>query len=426
MSIARAIARRPTKLRIPVTGGTIVERHGVFQLRASVRVGDRSHRIRQTLHVPAVRQNTEAARIEAEKRLAEARLLLGGITRLSFAENAARYLQRAEGEELGWTDVAIIKELTAHFGTRRLSDIPGAEIVSYVDERQRTNAASTRERYVSTVVALLNSAITRGQYPRMPDFQRDQKARNPSTRQRRAVEEVTQEVVSALKRCMHLTTLTQTSVEITTGARVRSVLHGCALRDLNLADMILTFRDTKGGFDVPAALPEALRPLLTDYLAWRDQQVRAGRVGPGSEQPLFLTPRGCPYKDNRSRWGTQNKTAFNGAKRRAAKLLDREYDTAITAASAAGNEAEVARLRRRRADDLRVVRALTQHWFRHRLATELGRQDLRAAMMQGGWRDIRTVQGYLMHDPEYQRALVEQRGVGDTNLAREGSNDDPK
>ena len=302
MSIARAIARRPTKLRIPVTGGTIVERHGVFHLQATVRVGDQTQRIRQTLLIAAVRQNIGAAQIEAEKRLAEARLLLGGVARLSFAENAARYLQRAEGEELGWTDVAIIKELTAHFGTRRLSDIPGPEIVSYVDERQRANAASTRERYVSTVVAFLNSAITRGQYPEMPDFQRDQKARNPSTRQRRAVEEVTQEVVSALKRCMHLTTLIQTSVEITTGARVRSVLHGCALRDLNLADMILTFRETKGGFDVPSALPESLRPLLTNYLAWRDQQVRAGRVGPGSEEPLFITPRGCPYKDNRSRW----------------------------------------------------------------------------------------------------------------------------
>jgi hypothetical protein len=49
---------------------------------------------------------------------------------------------------------------------------------------------------------------------------------------------------------------------------------------------------------------------------------------------------------------------------------------------------------------------VTQHWFRHLLATRLLRQDPRAAMEQGGWLDIRSVIGYAQDVPAHRRQLV--------------------
>jgi len=56
------------------------------------------------------------------------------------------------------------------------------------------------------------------------------------------------------------------------------------------------------------------------------------------------------------------------------------------------------------------VVGITQHWLRHKFATEAGRKDLRVAMAQGGWRDPRSIHGYLIADAEFQRATVEERG----------------
>jgi site-specific recombinase XerD len=53
-----------------------------------------------------------------------------------------------------------------------------------------------------------------------------------------------------------------------------------------------------------------------------------------------------------------------------------------------------------------LVRKVTQHWFRHQLATLMLRRDPRSAMEQGGWLDIRSVIGYSHDVPEYRRQLV--------------------
>lgn len=139
-------------------------------------------------------------------------------------------------------------------------------------------------------------------------------------------------------------------------------------------------------------------------------QVEAGRVGPGSHERLFLTYKGRPYKENGMAWGTQNKSRFNAAKRRAIKIVGERYDAAIAAMKVAGDRNEVERLMRLRADNLNILARLTQHWLRHKFPTEAGRSDLRAAMAQGGWKDVRSIMGYLIADAEYQRSIVEDRG----------------
>lgn len=415
MNLARSLARKPVAKSFPVQGGTVHVRAGYFHVRGTVRLGDRTKRVRFSLDLEALRENKEAARAKAEQILRDAGLLLAGAPPRSFAENAWDFLQRPRknNRPLGATDVAIIQELTARFGTRLMRDIPPAEFVVFVDERNRGNTAETRERYLNPVVAFLNVAVAAGQYPSMPNFVRDQEARNPSTRKTRPVERVGQNLVRAIFVCSHLANCTQYAVEEVTGARVSSVLFGCSLADLDLAagKMTVTFRRTKAGFDVPAALPESLRPLLEEYLKWRQQQVRTGKVGPGSDEPLFLAPSGRPYKPNPAYTGTRNKTAWNAAKRRARAVIQHGYDSAITARALEGDTGAVDTLRRQRADDLALLEKITQHWWRHLLATNLGRLDPKAAMRQGGWRDPRSLSGYMMADAEFQRALVEQRGT---------------
>jgi hypothetical protein len=195
-------------------------------------------------------------------------------------------------------------------------------------------------------------------------------------------------------------------------------LQGCSFGDLDLKTMTLTFRDTKNGEDVPVALPESLRNALLEYLRWRAQQVRRKTVGPGSDQALFLTYKGRPYKPNGGEWGTQNKTAFNAAKRRAVKKLATSYDERIAAMEAAGDQNEIDRLQRMKADDLKLLAKITQHWMRHKFATDVGRRDPRAAMNQGGWLDVRSLHGYMISDAEHQRHLIEERGSPDTNLTQ--------
>jgi hypothetical protein len=272
------------------------------------------------------------------------------------------------------------------------------------------NTPETRERYISGLCAFLNLQIAAGQYPNLPAFKRDQKARNPARRARRDVENVDKRLLGYLFRACHSTIAAQLHIEYVGGTRVSSVLHGCSLGDLDLRAMKLVIRETKNGEDVPIALPSDIKPVLETYLHWRQQQVRAGRVGPGSNQPLFLTYKGRPYKFNGGAWGTQNKTGFNAAKRRAIKDISKDYDEAIAATTAAGDVREADKLRRSKDDDITLMRRFTQHWLRHLFATDAGRKDLRAAMAQGGWLDARSVTGYLISDAEYQRDVVEQRG----------------
>lgn len=422
MSAVLTKLQRP-KAKVPKTtwreGALVIfVRDGHYHARGTVRHAGRKRRVRVSLEIPYARDNLGLARAAARTREENVRAELGGgVTPRSFAEVALGYLQRPrkKNKPLGATSVAIIRELTAHFGTRILRDIAPAEIIEFVDERNRGNTAESRERYLNITVAFLMVAIAAGQYPAMPKFVRNAEARNPTTRATRPVDRVGDNIVSAIFRCSHIANTIQYATEEVTGARVSSILFGCALGDLDLAPGLMTlhFRYTKPGFDVPAALPEQMRPLLQDYLTWRDEQVRAGRVGPGSDEPLFLTPRGVPYVENDSYTGTRNKTAWYAAKRRAKALIEQQYDAAIATCEAAGDRKRTEELRRKRADDLAVLAKLSQHWWRHLLATNLGRLDPKAAMRQGGWKDSRSVMGYMIADAEYQRALVERRGVTD-------------
>lgn len=398
-------------------GGLLISvRNNTFRATGTLKVPGRGKKlVRESLHIPAAKDNKATAERRARELEATYRAELGGgVVRRSVATLASERLKSS----IGPSDARILRDFTAEFTTRILWDVPPEEIIAFVDRRQSGNTAGTRERYISGLCAFLVLKIAGGQYPALPAFVRDQKARNPQRRTRRAVVQFRIDLVEALVEAAHLSLAIQIRVAWVGGTRVSSILQGCSLGDLDLGTMTLTFRNTKNGDDVPVALPESIRTPFIDYLQWRTLQVRRGKIGPGSDEPLFLHYKGKPYKPNGGAWGTQNKTAFNAAKRRALKKIEADYDEKIAAMRSAGDRTEVDRLRRMKADDLKILRAITQHWFRHKFATDVGRRDPRAAMNQGGWRDIRSLNGYMICDAEHQRALVDERGSPGTNLAQ--------
>lgn len=387
-------------LRVSVRGRT-------FHVVGTLRVGKRSQRVRETLGVVAAKENKSEAERQAREIVRRVRAELGGgVARRAVASLVADRFKAY----IGPSDKRILEDFTVRFTTRILWDIPPEEIIQFVEDRQRANRAETRERYISGLCAFLNLQIPKGQYLALPAFKRDQKARNPLKRARREVQQFRVQLLDDIIAVSHISLGVPLNIEYVAGARVSSLLQGCTLGDLDMTTLTLTFRDTKNGDDVPVALPTSMRPALEDYLEWRQLQVRRGRIGPGSREPLFLHYKGRAYKPNGGAWGTQNKTAFNNAKRRAIKVVGKRYDEAIAAMRLAGDRQEVERLMRLKADDLALLRRITQHWLRHKFATEAGRKDMRAAMAQGGWRDPRSINGYLIADADFQRAIVEERG----------------
>ena len=377
-----------------------------FRATGTISVGDRSVRVRKGLGVLATKENKPEAERVARRIEADERAKLGGsIVKKSVATLVAERFR----SHIGPSDRRILRDLTAMFTTRILFDIPPEQIVAFVDDRQTGNAPETRERYISTICTFLNRQIARGQYQTLPVFVRDSKARNPDTRARRPVQQFRVELLAHIIDEAHITIGIQLHVEYVGGTRVSSILHGATLGDLDMVGMVLTFRDTKNGDDVAVALPESIRKRMEEYLAWRTVQLRLGRVAPGSNQPLFLTYKGKPYKPNQGAWGTQNKTGFKGARRRAIKSVTKAYDEAIDAMRTAGDIVEAERLAHLKADDLKILGEITQHWLRHKFATDIGRFDLQAAKRQGGWKSVKSVLGYLIPDAEYQRQLVEDR-----------------
>jgi hypothetical protein len=160
----------------------------------------------------------------------------------------------------------------------------------------------------------------------------------------------------------------------------------------------ITFYDTKNGETVTAHLHPRAVAALNEYVAWR------GMLH-DREVPLFLTHRREPYSEKSA--GVQNKTAFNAMKRRARRALRKkamlDARELLGKGDRKGASEVVARLR----DHHRLIERITQHWFRHLLATKL-RGDLRAAMDQGGWIDERSVLGYTMDVPEHRRRLIDR------------------
>jgi site-specific recombinase XerD len=324
---------------------------------------------------------------------------------------AAAYLRRKRERPLRPSSIRIVKEIVGRFGQRRLNDVAASEWRAWIDGEQGPNgfrpgrmigrSASTRERHLNGILAFLAFARREHGLGELPGFERDKKARNPNRRMRRRVQELRPDLIQLLFDCAHITIRAQLAVERCTGARVSSILFAARVCDLILAKgrEQITFPHTKNGEDVTAVLDRTAVAVLKDYLKWR------GRLH-DREAPLFLTHRHRPYVDNGREAGGPNKTGFNAAKRRAQRAALELAAAEARQLRRRGQHKTANAVQDRAEADAALIGKVTQHWFRHRVATLMLRKDPRAAMEQGGWLDIRSVIGYSHDVPEYRRQLV--------------------
>jgi len=404
-SEGRHKGRRPAKKR--AAGLHVVERAGFWYIFGTLRLGRSSVRVRESTGFRAEAGTWEAAnraRFEKEAAL-RAEFVDGKKPSTAFSVAADLYLHRPRERPLNPIDVSKVQELERHFKSRKLDEISDAEWLRWVDKRQAGNKPQTRERYLALVVGFLNwcAAPSRAWIKALPPFERNPKSRKIRAVARRRVIELTPALVQLLIQHASPHLRAQFAVEHATGARVSSIIYGCRLCDLVLAPgrERVTFHNTKPNISVTATLTDFAVRELKEYLKWR------GKLD-DREGPLFLTHLKEPYTDNKKAGGGQNRTAWKGMRSRAIKTL---LDTAAKAAEieiSMGAEDKAEQILATARSEADLLGQVTQHWFRHHLATTLLEKgaDVRTIMDQGGWLDASSALIYAHNVPETRRRHV--------------------
>lgn len=399
------------KRRAP--GLEVEDRDGHWHIVGTLRVAGRSVRVRRSTGLaarPELKPDAEALRDQwaTEKRN---EVVHGVRPSVPLSIAAREYLTKPREKPINACDLAIVQEVVARFGTRDMSRITGREWVKFVDERHAGNQSSTRERYLGGLCAFLNwcRQPVRGYIEHMPPFERDPGALMPRAAQRRRVVDLRPDLIMIMIEQAPPHLRAQLIAEWSTGARVSSLLYGCRLADLSLVPgkEQLIFQHTKNGDQVKAALHPWAAEQLAAYLKHR------GRLQ-HRDQPLFLTDRHRPYKDNAKAYGGQNKTAYTSMRRRAVTELVRRARFTRWHMLRAGDVAGAAEVRVQAIADARLLRQVTQHWFRHMIATNLLSQqvDPRTIMEQSGWRDVRSLMRYAHAVRDVQRQAVAKLPIG--------------
>jgi integrase len=319
-----------------------------------------------------------------------------------------------QGKVLGPTDRRIMRAAVREFGMRRLDQISNSEWSTWLRRQNAGNGPASLVRYSAPLRRFLRWCADpeRGWLAAVPSMDLPRLPRQRHAKRRRVADLRPDLLVFLFSHApIHLSA--QLYTEWSTAARVSSVLFGCRLCDLILAEgrSQITFHNTKNGDAVTAFLHPAAAEVLTEYLEQRGHLDRR-------EGPLFLTDQNKPYsvKSRQTGWGGQNKTSFRNTVRRAVKAKRRE----AAAARIAGDRDGAGLLWA----DAALLAQVTQHWLRHWFATHAMAQgmDLHAIGEQGGWRDYRSIQAYQHDVPEVRRRAVERLPIGgaiDTFFARD-------
>ncbi len=388
----------------------IVERDGHWHVHTSVRIAGRRLRLRRSTGLAAGPGTIDDAEALRDQWLGEIRkdAIHGVKPTVALGVAARDYLRRPRVRPLNFRDVGVVHELVRAFGLRPLDKIADAEWKAYVDARNAGNKLQTRERWIAAAFAFLNwcREMPREYLRTLPAIERlkskELRQLGNAAADRRQVSGLRPDLVALMIENASWHYAPQLAVIWSTGARVSSILYGCRLCDAILApgNERIVFHGTKSGEAVTAALHPWAADQVRRYLE------RRGRLEQ-RESPLFLTDRGRPYADNGKTSGGQNKSAFKGMRRRTVRALLRRF---LEARKAGDRPAALAH----RAD-ARLVRRVTQHWFRHMLATELLSQgtDVRTIMDQAGWDDIRSLMRYAHTVDQVRRQAIASRPMGE-------------
>jgi hypothetical protein len=396
--------RRGTRRR---AGLEVIERDGHYHVHGTIRVKDRSRRVRHStglVAAPAHKGAAEEIRRQIEAEIRD-ELLYGIHPSVPLSAAAEAYLARRRHRPLNPVDIARIQELDRKFGPRKLSAITEAEWAAYIDARTAGNAPATRERFIDLVMGFLKwcQKRPRNWLRELPTIERNRDARYRPRRRARRVAELTPELIARLVDHAPPHMKGQIAILWATGARVSSVLYGCRLCDYLAAPgrEQITFHNTKNGLPVVATVDPWCAGLMAEYLTWR------GRLH-DREGPLFLTDSRKPYGPHPKGGGGQIKTAFRGTIRRAGTALRREALTESAALRRVGRYTEARTHWHRARAQLEILAQLTPHWFRHLLATDMATRII-DGMEQGGWLDIRSFKGYSHDVPDRRREAMNAR-----------------
>jgi integrase len=426
-----AQGRAPTQAAArgrPTGGLVVVERAGHWYIHGTISVRGCSRRVRRGTGLPARPEFREAA--EHIKRQVENDFVdevVHGIKPSAPVGVAARkYLGldkdghkiAGQGEKVSLGDLKILQAAIREFGARQVNTLSGGEWLEWAQRENTGNLPNTLVRYLSPIKTFLRwcASPARGWLTSIPPIDLPKLPRQRH-RQRRRVAELHPELLVFLFDYAAPHLKAQLYTEWSTGARVSSILLGCRLCDLILAEerSQITFHDTKNGDPVTAYLHPAAAEVIADYLELRGGLDRR-------EEPLFLTDRNRPYsaKPRTGGFSGTNKTAWHGMVRRAVKARRR-----------LAAEARVVGERQRARElwaEATLLRRVTQHWLRHWFATHsqaIG-MDLRSIGEQGGWRDYRSIQGYSHDVPEVRRRWVDSLPIGGTGTHLTQSSDRAK
>jgi integrase len=408
--------RQKRKAKRRTRGLEILERDGFWHVHGTVTVTGldgvrRSCRIRKGTGLPAIAGTLGAAEAQRDNWALEVRnhILFGVQPSRPVSIAIEKFLARPRkhGRKASWREISMTQAIARRFKVRLLAEILAEEWVALVEAETEGVAASTRERYLNGVLSFLNWCA---RPPRrwigqktMPHFERDAAARKPKHRQRRRVAEWRPELIMLLIDCAGWHLKPQLWMEWSTGQRVSAVLK------VRLADVILaagreqvTFGKTKTGEPVTAALHPAAGQAIRDYLKKR------GRLW-DREGPLFRKKTGEPYRTENDFSG-HNRTAFGNARRKAVAVRRRQALAQALELRRQGRLEEARAAIGQAWTDVRLMRQVTQHWFRHLLATTMMalKASVRDGMDQGGWLTVESYMAYAHDVPEMRRAVVER------------------
>src|SRR5581483_10014247 len=146
-------------------GIQVVDRAGHWHIRATVRAGGRSRRIRKSLGLAVETTSQDEAESAAQDLVDEIR---ARATKRSgrgdaVAIAAHRYLSLPRDRPIKHASIRIVQEIVQRFGERRLNEIADEEWCDWIDGdargkrpgRMSGRSSATRERFLNTVMAFL-------------------------------------------------------------------------------------------------------------------------------------------------------------------------------------------------------------------------------------------------------------------------------
>jgi site-specific recombinase XerD len=371
----------------------------------------RSRRVRKGTGLPAVAETLPDAETLRDLWALEARqeAIHGRQPSRAVSIALEQFLKRPRrhGRKPGWREKKLSRQIALRFKIRTVGDIPAAEWASFAEASIAGAAASTRERFLNGLMAFLNWCHRKPRQwipdKNMPHFERDAAARKPRHRKRRQVAQWRPELIMLFIDNAGWHLKPQLWVEWSTGQRVSAVLAtklGAVL--LAPGREQITYERTKNGETVTASLHPSAAEAIREYLKKR------GRLW-DREGPLFLTKAGKPYRTDNQLSG-HNRTAFNNARARAVAARRRQALELALSLRRRGLVDEAREAIGQARADMDLMRSVTQHWFRHLLATTLHAMQApaRVAMDQAGWQTVESYMAYAHDVPEVRRSIVNQ------------------